>query len=121
MSDEMCKNLLDGKAIDALMKRQTRCQFHQHFTRSFYACRSQKRKNVQLSHQYLFTLLGSESVKAVCRTLMKLSPGEVVKICSFPKPNQTNIIILSLPQSVNHFLNKTANVLTNFFLIFVKL
>jgi hypothetical protein len=29
----------------------------------------------QLSHQWLFTLLGSMSVKAVHRTLMKLSPG----------------------------------------------
>jgi hypothetical protein len=29
----------------------------------------------QSSHQYLFTLLGPTSVKAVRRTLMKLSPG----------------------------------------------
>jgi len=28
------------------------------------------------SSQYLFTLLGPTSVKAVCRMLMKLSPGE---------------------------------------------
>ncbi len=28
----------------------------------------------QSSHQYLFTLFGSTHVKAVCRTLMKLSP-----------------------------------------------
>jgi len=41
---------------------------------SFYAHRSQKRKKIQLSHQYLFTLSGSESVKAVRRTLMKLTP-----------------------------------------------
>jgi hypothetical protein len=40
-------------------------QFHQCFTCSFYACRSQKRKKIQLSHQYLFTLLGSACVKAV--------------------------------------------------------
>jgi len=32
---------------------------------------------IQLSHKYLFTLLGSASVKAVRRTLMKLSPGDV--------------------------------------------
>jgi len=41
---------------------------------NFTACRSQKRKKIQLSHQYLFTLLGSASVKAARRTLMKLSP-----------------------------------------------
>jgi len=44
---------------------------HQHFTYNFYACRSQKSKKIQLSHQYLFTLSGSASVKAVRRTLMK--------------------------------------------------
>ncbi len=59
------------------MYHQTRCQFHQSFTRSFYTCRSQKRKKIQLSHQYLFTLSGSTSVKAVRRTLMKLSPGPI--------------------------------------------
>jgi len=50
-------------------------QFHQHSTYSFYTCRSQKRKKTQLSHQYLFTLAGSTSKKAVRRTLMKLTPG----------------------------------------------
>jgi len=35
----------------------------------------EKRKKIQFSHQCLFTLLGSTSVKAVHRTLMKLSPG----------------------------------------------
>ena len=29
----------------------------------------------QLSHQYLFTLLGSTHVKSACITLMKLTPG----------------------------------------------
>jgi hypothetical protein len=42
---------------------------------SFYAHRSQKRKKIQLSHKYLFTLSGSTSAKAVLRTLMKLTPG----------------------------------------------
>jgi len=51
------------------------CQFHQRFTYSFYACRSQNCKKIQLSHKYLFTLSGSSSVKAVHRTLMKLSHG----------------------------------------------
>jgi len=32
-------------------------------------------KKLQLSPQYLFTLSGSENVKAVHRSLMKLSPG----------------------------------------------
>jgi hypothetical protein len=53
----------------------SRGQFHQHFTYSFYARRSQKQKKIQLSHKYIFTLLGSLSIKAVRRTLMKLSPG----------------------------------------------
>jgi len=44
------------------------------FTRRFYARSSQKRKS-KSSRQYLFTLLGSARVKAVRRTLMKLSPG----------------------------------------------
>jgi len=44
-------------------------------TCSFYARRSRKRKKVELSHRYLFTLSGSVSIKAVRRTLMKLSPG----------------------------------------------
>jgi len=48
-------------------------QFHQHFTYNFYAHRSQKRKKIQLSHKYLFTLSGSASIKAVFWTLMKLS------------------------------------------------
>ncbi len=52
------------------------CQCHHHFTRSFYACRSQKhKKDWQLN--VFFTLLGSASVKAVRRTLMKLSHGRV--------------------------------------------
>ncbi len=55
--------------------RNYRCQFHQYFNYNFYARRSQKRNKIQLSHEYLFTHLGSTSVKAVRRTLMKLSPG----------------------------------------------
>jgi hypothetical protein len=54
-------NFADGLAC------LTRCQFHQHFTQSLYARRSQKRKNVQLSHLYIFMLLESTSVKAVIR------------------------------------------------------
>ena len=51
------------------------CQFHQRFTYSFCARRDPESVRTQSSHQYLFTLLGSTSVKAVRRTLMKLSPG----------------------------------------------
>jgi len=62
--------------IHSLYLEEIRCQFHQRFTYNFYAGRSQKRKKILLSN-YLFTLLGSMSVKAVSRTLMKLSPGFV--------------------------------------------
>jgi len=54
-----------------------RCQFHQCFMYNFYACRSQKRKKIQLSHKYLFMLSGSANVKAVLRTLMKSTEGEI--------------------------------------------
>ncbi len=61
-----------SKNVDEI---DTKCQCHRHFTCSVYTRRSQKRKKIQLSHQYLFTLLGSAGAKAVRRTLMKLSPG----------------------------------------------
>jgi len=51
---------------------ESRCQLNQHFTQSFYTRRSQKRKKIQLSHKYLFTILGSAHIKAVRRTLIKL-------------------------------------------------
>jgi len=60
---------------------ESRCQFHQRSTHSFYARRSQKRKKIQLSHQYLLTLSGSASIKDRCRTLMKLSPGQETFYC----------------------------------------
>ncbi len=54
-----------------------RSQFHLRYTYSFYACRSQKRKKIVVDNlTVFFTLLGSASVKAVHRTLMKLSPGQ---------------------------------------------
>ena len=44
------------------------------FTRSFYACRSQNcKKLLELS---LFALLGSASIKAVHKMLVKLTPDE---------------------------------------------
>jgi len=59
----LCK--LRGKPIHGV-------NFTNIFTRSFYVCSSKKR-NSQSSCQCLFTLLGSVNVKAVQRTLMKLS------------------------------------------------
>ena len=51
-----------------------RSQFHQHFTSSFYAHRSQKCKNL-LNLTVFFELLGSAHVKAAHKTLVKLTPG----------------------------------------------
>jgi len=60
---------------EKLFWRMTRAQFHQRSMYSFYARRSQMRKNRQSSWQCCLTLLGPTSVKAVHKTLMKLSPG----------------------------------------------
>jgi len=54
-------------------EKESWCQFHQRFT--LLCLEIPKAWKIQLSHKYLFTLSGSESVKAVRRTLMKLSPG----------------------------------------------
>jgi len=67
------------------------CQFYQRFMRSFYARRSRKHKTIQLSHQYLFTLLKSACVKAVCRMLMKLRPGHGL-FCLFKIRGKRNLI-----------------------------
>ena len=50
-----------------------RCQFHQHFTRSFYARRSQKRKKDSQLKQ-LFVLAGSVGIKAVCKHVDEIDP-----------------------------------------------
>jgi len=47
-------------------------QFHQRFTRKFYESRSQMRNDSLVVN--LFTLLGSTSIKAASKTLMKLTP-----------------------------------------------
>jgi hypothetical protein len=44
-------------------------------TRSFYVCRSQKRKNSVKSSVSFYMLLGSERAKAAQKMLMKLTPG----------------------------------------------
>ncbi len=53
----------------------TWAQFHQHSLSSFYAHRSQVHKKRQSSQLCHLALLGPTSVKAVHRTLMKLTPG----------------------------------------------
>ncbi len=70
----LLKNFLNLRTLGFIFKSTpTWCQFHQqHTTYSFCT-----RKKIQLSHQCLFMLLGSMSVKAVCRTLMKLSPDDL--------------------------------------------
>ncbi len=57
-------------------------QFHQrsglnfiNVLRTAFTLVDPKSVKKQLSHKYLFTLSGSTSVKAVHRTLMKLTPG----------------------------------------------
>jgi hypothetical protein len=64
-----------GKMSSRPDLQSSRCHFHQRFTYSVFAHGSWKCAKIQLSHQYLFTLSGSVRVKAVHRTLMKLSPG----------------------------------------------
>ncbi len=51
-------------------------QFHQHSTYSFYAHRSRKLKKRQSSQQCHLALLGPTSVKAVGKTLVKLTPDD---------------------------------------------
>jgi len=60
--------------------RPYRCQFHQRFTCSFYAGRSQKCQMTLLTCLSSFAHSGSTCVKAVHRTLMKLSPGLLIAI-----------------------------------------
>jgi len=65
-------NLFTG-LLPMIYSKETMAQFHQHSTYSFYARRSQKHKKIDNLTVFL-TLLGSVSIKAVRRTLMKLSP-----------------------------------------------
>jgi hypothetical protein len=43
--------------------------------RAAFTFEDPKFAKIQSSHQYLFALLGSPHVKAVCKMLMKLTPG----------------------------------------------
>jgi len=49
---------------------EIRDQFHQHFTRAIFVHRSQKRKKTD-SLTVFFALMGSASVKAACKMLVK--------------------------------------------------
>ncbi len=59
-----------------LVHHLNRGQFHQHFTCSFYAHRSQKHKNTD-SLTAFFALLGSGCIKAEHKMLMKLTPADL--------------------------------------------
>ncbi len=68
--------------------------------RTAFALVGPKSVRIQSSSQYLFTLLGSTGVKAVCRTLMKLTLGR-----------QLNMIkSLMGPAALNMTLNYKKNV-----------
>ncbi len=49
-------------------------RFHQRFMSGFYTRRSQKRKNNTFKLSVFFALLGSEHLKAVGKTMIKLTP-----------------------------------------------
>jgi len=67
----------DDRSVDASLllsgKLSFRCQFHQRSTYNFYARGAQKRKMTMLTWLSIFARLGSTSVKAVRRMLIKLS------------------------------------------------
>jgi len=75
------------------------------FTRRFYAFSSQKRKS-QSSRQYLFTLLGSARVKAVRRTLMKLSHGQILMKVSLLQNFDKKPLLLCQPTFLTMSTNK---------------
>ena len=54
-------------------------QFHQHFTFSFYAYRSQKCKKDSQLNQH-FALSGSASVKAACKHVGEIDPCSLYKL-----------------------------------------
>jgi len=88
---EPCLGPSDG-FLTLPFHQSARCQFHQRFTYSFYARRSQKCQMTLLIWLPFFAHSGSTYVKAVCRTLMKLSPGA----CFKSYQNSLNIFARSL-------------------------
>jgi hypothetical protein len=93
----LCQKIRTKKHAKNVDDIDTWGRFHQHSTYSFCARRDPESARTQSSHQYLFTLLGSTSVKAVRRTLMKSSPGRINEI------HKTSLTFLSLSST---FLNK---------------
>ncbi len=67
-------NMKDHPTYRVKRVMSPRAQFYQRFTYSFYVCRSQKR-NKDSQVLIFFTPLGSTSVKAVHKTLVKLTTG----------------------------------------------
>ncbi len=67
--------------------------------RTAFALVDPKSVRTRSSRQYLFTLLGSTSVKAVRRTLMKSTPGCGNSVFTIPFSNPQNVISIF----VDHF------------------
>jgi hypothetical protein len=79
-------------------KDEIRGQFHQHPACSFHWRRTQKHKKYSKVIS-VFALFGSVCIKAACKTLVKLTPGNVVKGKRVRKRyNQYN-------DNDNHFVN----------------
>ena len=66
-----------------LMKLTTGVNIINIFLRSFYICRSQKLKMID-DFTDIFALLGSMSIKAACKMLVKLTPGTHLPPLSLP-------------------------------------
>ena len=60
---------------EVLVKIVNRGQFHQHFTSSFYECRSTKAQKDTDNLTVFFALLGSWRIKAAHNWFVKLTPG----------------------------------------------
>ncbi len=75
LPERLCHVYNINKISEILSRaREIRCQFHQHFKHNFYARRSQKCQMTLLTWLSFLCIQGSTCVKAVRRTLMKLSP-----------------------------------------------
>ena len=64
---------VEGRTLGVVAGKIFRTQFHQHFTSSFYASRSQERKKL-LDLTVFVALLGSACLKVACKMLIKLTP-----------------------------------------------
>ena len=70
-----CESLLQSKQIPFIWG-----QFHQHFTSSFYSCRSQMHKKPVKSSSF-FELLGSALVKAARKNIGEIDPCQPRRRC----------------------------------------